>query len=182
MMSMNKLKNITLLKIFALNRRLFLCSLFCLVFSNEASADTIYQWTDPWGQIKYSKTQVSGSMVSELTELPKMQIFTDHQKQQAMLIKLKEIKHTNSIYLEKKSEKKFLMQQRKQNENHCRKLRSMLSDIRLRNTRRYYPGYFYGDPYYQGRAYFPGRYIYAYDYQYDFLENDLYREIRGYCR
>ncbi|MCK5666637.1 MAG: hypothetical protein KAI17_24275, partial [Thiotrichaceae bacterium] len=60
-----------------LNRRYLFLSLFCLVFSYEVSADTIYQWTDPWGQIKYSKTQVSGSMISELTEIPEMQTSTE---------------------------------------------------------------------------------------------------------
>ena len=146
-------------------------------------ADTIYQWTDPWGQVKYSKIQVQGSMVSELTELPKSQISTEQQKQDAILNKMQEIKNANTLYQQKKHTDKLLMQKRIIKEKHCQALRNALADVRLRNARRYYPGnyYFPGQNFYPSRSYY-GRYEYYRDYNYDFLENDLYKEIREYCR
>ncbi|MDX2507188.1 MAG: hypothetical protein QNL62_22310 [Gammaproteobacteria bacterium] len=163
---------------------LVFCGLFSLCCSHWVVADTIYQWTDPWGQIKYSKTQVSGSMVSELTELPEIQEFTEQQKQQAMLQKMQAIKHADTLRREKESAEKFLRQQSKINESHCRKLRNMLTDVKLRNIRKYTPYRYYlsGDRYYRGRPFFPDRYDYYPDSSFDFLEQDLYLEIRKYCR
>ena len=165
----------------------FSCPLL-LAGSFTVFADTIYQWTDEWGQIKYSKTAVPGSMISDLTELPKTQEFTEQQKQQAMLNKMQKMNKASSLNKQQKAAEKFLRQQNKRSENHCRKLRNLLTDVRLRNTRRYYyqdnfylPGapYYPGRPYYPGGPYYPGVYDY---YPYDFLEQDLNREIREYCR
>ena len=167
-----------------LSKYLIFCALPALFFSQSVFSDTIYQWTDPWGQIKYSKTQVSGSMVSELTELPKIQESTEQQKQEAMLNKLQKIENANTLYRQKKSEAKFLKQQDKNNENHCRKLRNLLADIRLRSTRIYYRDrYYFSGNYYSRRGpYFRDRFNHYPDYSYDLLENDLYWEIRQNCR
>lgn len=170
---------------------LFLYSLLSLCCSLPVFADTIYQWTDPWGQVQYSKTPVSGAMISELTELPKKQGSSEQQKQQAMLKKMQEMHRSQALYKQKKSTEKYIRQQNKKNENHCRSLRNLLTDVLLRNTRKYYyrdnyyfPGapYYPGDLYYSGGSYYPGRYDYTLDYPYDFLKNDLSREIREYCR
>lgn len=147
----------------------------------ETFADTIYQWTDQWGQVRYSKTQVPGSMVSELTALPEIQEFTEQQKQDAMLRKLQQMNFDNESLRKKKSSQKLLKQHKRISDEHCRKLRDMLADVRLGNTRKYYwdSYYFPGSPYYQGRYYPFGRY---HNYRYDFLEQDLFWEIRQYCR
>lgn len=167
-----------------LSKRLFFSGSIFLCCLHGVSADTIYQWSDPWGQVKYSKTQVQGSMVSELTELPESQISTEQQKQEAMLNKMQAIRNANKLYKQKKNTEKFLKQQKNIKEKHCRILRDMLTDIRLRNVRRYYPGNYYypGQNFYPARNYYYGRYGYYMDYNYDLLENDIYIEIREYCR
>lgn len=167
-----------------LSKWLFFSGSIFLCCSDGVFADTIYQWTDPWGQLKYSKTQVQGSMVSELTELPKSQISTEQQKQEAMLNKMQEIKNANTLYQQKKITEKLLKQQKIIKEKHCQILRNTLADIQLKNARRYYPGnyYFPGQNFYPARNYYHGRYGYYRDYNYDLLENDLYKEIRKYCR
>lgn len=154
--------------------------LFC---SQTVFSDTIYQWTDPWGQVQYSKTQVQGSMVSELTELPKSQVSTEQRKQEAMLNKMQEIKNANALYQQKKYAEKLLKKQKMIKEKHCQVLRNTLADIQLKNARRYYPDnyYFPGKNLYPMRSYYHGRYEYYRDYRYDFIENDLYKEIRKYC-
>lgn len=161
--------------------RLVCCCMFSTGCLHDVLADTIYQWTDPWGQVKYSKTQVPGSMVSELTELPEIQVVTEQQKQEAMLLKKQEMNSNNALLRKKKYSQKLLKQQQKRNENHCRKLRNMLADVRLRNDRKFYWNnyYFPGQPRYYGRYYPYGRYN---NYRYDFLEQDLLWEIRQYCR
>lgn len=167
-----------------LSKWLYFCGGLFLGFSHGVFADTIYQWTDQWGQIKYSKMQVPGSMVSELTELPELQVVTEQQKQEAMLNKIQEMKNTNTRYKQKKTTEKFLKQQKIIKDKHCRVLRNMLADVKLRNSKRYYPGHYYFSEqyFYSGRNYFPNRYGYYPGYSYDFLENDIYREIREYCR
>lgn len=150
-----------------------LASLSCL---KEVYAETIYQWTDPWGQIQYSKTPVSGSSVSELTELPEARKVTEQQKQDAMLKKIQEMKNSNKLLKQKNSEQKYLRQQAIKNDNHCRKLRNLLTDVKLRKTRLYnLPA----ASYYQRHYYFPDQYDYS---LYDNLENDLHWEIQKYCR
>ena len=123
-------------------------------------------------------------MISELTELPKSQISTEQQKQEAVLNKKQEIKHANTLYQQKKDTEKWLKQQRIIREKHCRILRNTLADIQLEKTRRYYPGnyYFPGQNFYPQRNYYHGRYGFYRDYNYDLTENNLYREIREYCR
>ncbi len=157
---------------------IFLCSL-------PAAADVIYQWTDPWGQVKYSKTPVSGSMISELTELPLQQEFTEQQKQQAMLRKKQQIKQSNFINKQKKAAAEYIRLQNKKNENHCRKLRNILTEAQLRDSRTYYyldnyysPGAFF----YPQRPFYPGGYDDYLDYPYAFMTQELNREIRDYCR
>ena len=167
-----------------LSKRLFICGCVFLCCSYGVSADTIYQWTDPWGQVKYSKTQVQGSMLSELTELPESQVSTEQRKQEAMLNKIQEIKNANTRYQQKKTTEKLLKQQKLIKQKHCQILRNTLADIQLRNSRRYYPdNYFFpGQNFYPARNYSQGRYGYYRDYNYDFLENDLYIEIQKNCR
>lgn len=161
----------------------FCCCLF-LCCSQNVFAETIYQWTDPWGQVKYSKTPVSGSMISELTELPETQDSSEQQKQEAMLKKMQEIRNDNSYRIQKNSAEKFLKKQNKKIENHCRKLRNMLVDVKLRSARIYDLNKYYGPgSYYDQRRTFPSiRYDNYMNYHYDFLEQDLYQEIREYCR
>jgi ATP phosphoribosyltransferase regulatory subunit HisZ len=123
-------------------------------------------------------------MVSELTELPHIEESSEQQKQEAMLRKMQKMKNANVIRRQKKSAEKFLKQQSKRNENHCRNLRNILADVRLRNIRKYDLDtyYFPAVHYYSGRAYNSGGYGYYTRYPYDFLEKDLDWEIREYCR
>jgi len=70
----------------------------CLLFSSytlDISAETIYQWSNPWGQIQYSKTPVPGATVSDLTELPETIETTEQQKQNAMVTKLQSMRQKN---------------------------------------------------------------------------------------
>ena len=152
-----------------ITKKLIVFGLFSLCYVHDAFSDTIYQWTDQWGQVRYSKTQVPGSMVSELKELPRIEEFTEQQKQQAMLRKMQQMKNENTLLKNQKITEKLLQQQNKQNEQYCRQLRDMLANVRLRKNRRYYWNYYY----------LPG----GYDrYRYDFLEQDLFWQIREYCR
>jgi len=168
----------------------FFCIKWLLIFTSlclccpcGVLADTIYQWTDPWGQVKYSKTQVQGSMISELTELPESQVSSEQQKQEAMLNKMQVIKKDNDYYQQKKHTDKALKQQRIIKEKHCQTLRNTLAELKLNNTRRYYTGNYYypGQELYPARNYY-GRYGYYRDNNYNVLKNDLYKEIRKYCR
>lgn len=159
----------------------FVVLLFCIL--PAAHADTIYQWSDPWGQIQYSKTPVPGSMISSLSKLPERQSVTEQQKQDAMLRKMQAIKDSSQRDLDEKSVAQLLAGQRQQKEQYCRKLRSMLADVKSVNSQKYYyPRGFY----YSNRRYYQGRGYTNYDYyplvQYDFLEMDLYGEIRKNCR
>jgi len=173
------------MKMLTVSKWLIYCSLFCVFCSHRVFAETIYQWTDPWGQVQYTKTPVPGSMVSELTELPDTQASTEQQKQAAMLKKIQEIKQANIIYKQKKSSGKIFSQQRQRKGNHCRKLRNLQQDVRLGNIRKYdYLNNFYAPGYY----FYPGRpdryggYDYFPDYPDELLEKKLNSEIRDYCR
>lgn len=148
----------------------YLSSLF-LFSSSCVFADVIYQWTDPWGQIQYSKTPVRGAMISELTELPKSQVMTEQAKLEAMLNKMQKIKNENAFEQKNMDIEKRLNQQKILKNKHCRMLREQLSDIRVRNSRVNYLN-----------NYYPQRYGYYSDYSYRTLENDLYANIRQYCR
>ncbi len=166
------------------NRCLKLVFLLMLIlFCIELQAETIYQWSDPWGQIQYSKTPVSGASVSDLTELPPQKKLTARQKQEAMLQKMRQINQENSFRKNKQAYKKQIQFQKRQSDEHCRQLRSLLTDIQVRNNRQYYwePYYYPGSLYYWDR-YTPERYPEPYYYQDQFMEQDLQREIRNYCR
>ncbi|WP_198263288.1 DUF4124 domain-containing protein [sulfur-oxidizing endosymbiont of Gigantopelta aegis] len=47
--------------------RNFFYVLLLLCVSQTNFAETIYQWSDSWGHIQYSKTPVSGAMISPVT-------------------------------------------------------------------------------------------------------------------
>ncbi len=162
--------------------------LYLLSYSSIVSADIIYQWTDPWGKIQYSKTQVPGSSISDLTVLPRQQKVTAQQKQQAMLQKMATINKNNAWRNQQQNYEKQMQLHKRQSVQHCRKLRTLLADIRASNTRQYfwsrnyYPGgaYYYGDIRNSDR--YPARYLDPYYYQDQFMEQDLQREIRTFCR
>lgn len=157
---------------------LFFSICIFLYCSHRALADTIYQWTDPWGQVKYSKTQVQGSMLSELTELPKSQVSTEQQKQEAMVKKMQKIQNVSVLYQQKETTEKLLKQQKIIKKKHCQILQNKLKDIQLKNSRRYYPDNYY----FPRKDFYPAINYYHRRYEYDLLENDLYKEIREYCR
>lgn len=160
---------------------LFSISIF-LCCSQELFSDTIYQWTDPWGQVKYSRTQVQGSMISELTKIPESQVSTEQQKQESMLKKIQEMKNANRVYHQKTHTEKLLKEQRILKEKNCQILRRTLTDIQIKNSRRYELERYNASRRHHSlnRAYSYGRYYGNSDY--DFLENDLNKEIRKYCR
>ncbi len=162
------------------------CSIaILLLFSllQSVYAETIYQWSDPWGHIQYSRTAVPGAMVSPLTQLPEPQTVTEQQKQDAMLRKMQAIKERSQRNIDEQTVAQLLTKQRQQKDQYCRKLRSMLADVKSVNSQKYYyPRGFY----YSNRRYYQGRGYSGYDYyplvQYDFLEMDLTGEIRKNCR
>ncbi len=146
--------------------------LMCSACLNNVFAEAIYQWSDPWGHIQYSKTQAPGSMLSNLTELPKQQKVTEQQKQKAMLNKIQKIDKANSHIQQENATKQFIQQQIRNKEAHCRKLRTLLSDVRLRNARLTIDYYYYpGHPNYR-----------RHNYSDEVLERDLYWQIREHCR
>jgi hypothetical protein len=158
-------------------QKLFFSIGLSLCYSQLSFSDTIYQWTDPWGQIKYSKTQVQGSMVSDLTELPESQESTEQQKQDAMVRKMQKIQEANEAYQQKKSAEQLLQQQKISKQRHCQALRNRLKDVQANNSGLYVQGNYYRrHNLYPERKYYPGR------YGYNFLVNDLYQEIKEYCR
>ncbi len=137
-----------------------------LSFVTSAYADTIYQWSDEWGQLQYSKTPVPGSMVSELTELPVVEELTEEQKQAAMFRKMQEMQQSNLL------RKKQLLVENNQKlqqlnmKNYCTQLNNMLMDVQLRNA---------NNLFYIDQFYFLGHYNH-------FLENGFRKEIRNNCR
>ncbi len=158
--------------------------LYLLSYSPVVSADIIYQWTDPWGQIQYSKTPEPGSSISDLTVLPQQQKVTAQQKQKAMLQKMATI-NKKSVWRNQQQDYEQQMQlHNRQSVQHCRKLRNFLADVRVRNSRQYFWSRYYhpGRPYYgdiRSPDLYPDHYYY---YQDQYLEQDLQREIRRFCR
>ncbi len=150
-----------------------------VLYCSSATADTIYQWSDPWGQVQYSKTPVPGAMVSDLTELPETQETTEQQKQEAMLNKIQEMRGADLRRNQKNMLEKRLKQQNRKDEVYCNRLRNNLADVRLSITRshsllthHYFPGVFF----------LPGGHGFLPNLHYDILERNLYREIRNNCR
>ncbi|SER86241.1 hypothetical protein SAMN05421690_11162 [Nitrosomonas sp. Nm51] len=117
--------------------KLLLIGLILLNFSFLTIAETIYQWSDPWGQIQYSKTPVPGAMVSDLTELPKLTATTEQQKQDAMVRKLQEMKQKKLLQNQNTATQQMLSEQALQTKNYCRQLRLLIADIQTRNLWQY---------------------------------------------
>ncbi len=129
-------------------------------------AETIYQWSDPWGQLQYSKTPIPGSMVSELTELPAVQELNEQQKQAAMFRKIQEMRQTDFLRKKKETIEDNAKQQQLNLKNYCTQLNNMLMDVQIRNA---------NNLFYIDQFSFLGHYNV-------FLENDYRKEIRKHCR
>lgn len=129
-------------------------------------AETIYQWSDKWGQLQYSKTPVPGSMVSELTELPAVQELNEQQKQAAMFRKIQEMRQADFLRKKKETIEDNTKQQQLNMKNYCTQLNNMLMDVQIRNA---------NNLFYIDQFSFLGHYNV-------FLENDYRKEIRKYCR
>ena len=142
-----------------------LASLFSLSYITGTAADTIYQWSDPWGQIQYSKTPVPGAMVSDLTELPETQETTEQQKQDAMVRKLQEMKQRNLNRIKQAEIQEQLKSNALDEKNHCKQLRILMADMQSY--------YLWQYPLF-GAPIFPG--------YYGQLHHDLSREIQNKCR
>tara|TARA_R110002073_G_scaffold115988_1_gene254161 strand:- start:1524 stop:2045 length:522 start_codon:yes stop_codon:yes gene_type:complete len=156
-----------------------LISLIYICTSSSAIADTIYQWTDPWGQVQYSKTPEPGSMISELTELPETKKTTEQQKLEAILRSKRKMNEVLLRREKKNSTQQLLKAQTKLEMNYCNKLRNMLADIQLKATRNYF-GFGGG---YGGYDYFlPYNDLYAPIMHFESQANDLNQEIRKNCR
>lgn len=139
---------------------LMLCSL------PNTMAETIYQWSDEWGQLQYSKTPVPGSMVSELTELPVVEPLNEQQKQAAMFRKIQEMRQNDFLQKKKVASDNQSKQQQLNVRNYCSQLNNMLMDVQFRNANNL--SYF-------DQFSFLGHYNV-------FLENNYRKEIRKYCR
>lgn len=150
--------------IIAIKAILFYVSLFLL--PSLSMADTIYEWTDSWGQKQYSKQSVPGSMISELTELPKVQELTEQQKQAAMFMKLQEMRQSDRLREKKKAGEKNLKQQKTAAENYCTQLRTLLINVQHTNAM----NFSLLNPYYIPNG------------LYGFIENDLSRELHKNCQ
>ncbi len=98
-------------------------SLFLSGCALNVHAETIYQWTDPWGQIQYSRTPVPGSMVSHLTELPEVTETTEQQKKDAMVRKLQKMKQNNRNKKLRAAAHQQSNAQTLRAKNHCKQLR-----------------------------------------------------------
>ncbi|MCB1949472.1 MAG: hypothetical protein H6940_01105 [Burkholderiales bacterium] len=107
--------------------------LLLLNCSFPAFTETIYQWSDPWGQIQYSKTPVAGAMISDLTQLPEQTATTEQQKQEAMVRKLQEMKQRNSLRSQNAATQLKSNEQSLQTKNYCRQLRILLADLQARS-------------------------------------------------
>lgn len=147
-----------------------LITIFLIATPIYSAAETIYEWTDPWGHVQYSQTPVPGSRISEVTTLPKVKKTTEQQKQQAMSHKLKQINATSLRRKEEKNRVRLL----EANENYCSKLRSLLVDVRLKIDRTHSELLFY-------ELYLPGSFLLN-NAHYQTQENDIYREIQKSCR
>ncbi|SET47599.1 protein of unknown function [Nitrosomonas marina] len=117
--------------------KLILCNSVLLFYSLTTSAETIYQWSDPWGQIQYSTTPVPGAMVSDLTELPRTSPTTEQQKQDAMVRKLQKMQQLKSIRKQKKTEQLLIDEKMLQTKTYCRQLRMQITDLQVRNLWHY---------------------------------------------
>ncbi len=132
---------------------------------SSAYAETIYQWSDPWGQIQYSKTPVPGAMISDLTELPEPQETTEQQKQEAMLRKLQSMRHDNLRYSQTEAGRQSLKMQELEARAHCEQLRDLMFEVQIAHFRQSSIYGFYLLPGYYGH-----------------LQMDISREIRQKCR
>ncbi len=148
--------------------------LFLVITSINSAAETIYEWTDPWGHVQYSQTPVPGSRVSEVTELPKTRETSEQQKKQAMSRKIKQMNTINLHNREKAIRNRQLRKHVKVNEDYCNKLRTLLVDVRIRMNRTHSDLLFY-------EFYLPGSFMLNRAH-YQTQENNLYREIRKNCR
>ncbi|SFK53166.1 hypothetical protein SAMN05216302_100893 [Nitrosomonas aestuarii] len=128
-------------------------------------ADTIYQWSDPWGQIQYSKTPVPGAMVSDLTKLPEALETTEQQKQEAMVRKLQELRQKNLQRIQQQGIQERSKAQALETKNHCNHLRNLMTDIQLYNL---WQNSIYGASLFTG--------------YYGHLQYDLSKEIHSKCR
>lgn len=147
-----------------INTVLLLLLMFCALPS--VFAETIYQWSDQWGQLQYSKTPVPGSMVSELTELPVVQELNEQQKQAAMFKKIQEMRQIDFLRNKNAFIEDNIKQQQLNMKNYCAQLNNMLMDVQIRNA---------NNLFYIDQFSFLGHYN-------AFLENDYRKEIRKYCR
>lgn len=136
-----------------------------IFYFSYASADTIYQWSDPWGQIQYSKTPVPGAMISDLTELPAPQETTEQQKQEAMLRKFQSMRQDNLRFSQAEAERQALRMQELGARAQCEQLRDLMFEVQASDFRRYSIYGFYLLPGYYGH-----------------LQTDISREIRQKCR
>ena len=103
----------------------------------QAKAETIYQWTDPWGQIQYSRTPVPGSMVSDLTELPVQQATTEQQKQEAMVKKLQQMRQDNLRHAQNEAEKQASKMKVMKDRNRCEALQNMTMEMQTAYLRQF---------------------------------------------
>jgi hypothetical protein len=147
--------------------KIVLFCLFLVCYSPGISADIIYQWSDEWGQLQYSKEPVPGAMISDLTELPEAQETTEQQKQEAMFMKIQEMRQADFLRKRKKLIEDDLKLQQLNVQNYCAQLRNMLMDIQLSNAR---------------QLALLGHHLLAPNNYYVLLENDISREIRRNCR
>ena len=138
--------------------------MFCTL--SNVLAETIYQWSDEWGQLQYSKTPVPGAMVSELTVLPDVQELTEEQKQAAMFRKLQEMRQSNLLREKDSFVENNIKLQQLSMKNYCTQLNNMLMDVQIRNA---------NNLFYIDQFSFLGHYN-------RFLENDFRKEIRQNCR
>ncbi|MCW5618848.1 MAG: DUF4124 domain-containing protein [Nitrosomonas sp.] len=136
-----------------------------IFYFSYASADTIYQWSDPWGQIQYSKTPVPGAMISDLTALPAPQETTEQQKQEAMLRKFQSMRQDNLRFSQAEAERQVLRMQELEARAQCEQLRDLMFEVQVADFRRSSIYGFYLLPGYYGH-----------------LQMDISREIRQKCR
>ncbi len=132
---------------------------------SSVCADTIYQWSDPWGQIQYSKTPVPGAMISDLTELPEPQETTEQQKQEAMLRKLQSMRQDNLRSAQTEAGRQALKMQELEARAQCEQLRDLIFEVQVADFRRSLLYGFYPLPGYYGH-----------------LQMDISRDIRQKCR
>lgn len=151
-----------------------LLTLFLLAMPTKSVAELIYEWTNPWGQVQYSKTPIPGSRVSEVTTLPKAQKTSEEIKKQAMSLKIQQMNAINLRNKENAKKKNILMKQNIANKNYCSRLRTLLVDVRLK-INRVHSGLL------SHQAYLPGNFLLNSAY-YQTQEEDILLELRKSCR